>query len=237
MTYSRELCKEYQKQKLSKSALTLFKLVVESMDAVEQSYDKDFIISKTKEILKEKFKKNYYEYQIKRMGMETDDAILEKFEFYKYYYFKTFQETLTSKFPFLKIDSYFTDLKNHKDVILESSFDIDLITKSNFQKEKKSKLTESTAKLFLGIFEKNDLYPLTNINNLIFLISDELVDRFAETALDYQTSRMGLSSTSEIIEKINWFCYFYKEELLNVIYQKTDDEELIRKLRKTYDLF
>lgn len=235
LTYSRELCKEYQKHKLSKSAIVLFKQVVESMDAIEQSYDKDYIIKQTKEILKSKFKKNYYDYQIKRMGMESDEDIVEKFEYYKYFYFKTFQETLNAKFPSMP-KSFFTDIKNHTDVILESTFDANLINKSNFLKEKKSKLTESTSKLFLGIFQKNNLEDLVNVNNFIFLISDELVDKFAETALDYQTTRMGLSSTSEILDKINWFCYFYSEEILDVIYKKTDDENLIQALKKSYAL-
>ena len=236
LTFAKELCKEYQKHKLSKSSITLFKQVVESMDAIEQAYDNVYIAKQTKEILRKKFKKNYYEYQIKRMGFETDKDIIEKFEYFKYYYFKDYQEILFRKFPSLSSGTPFTGIHGNKDVFLENNFDSDLINDSNYQKEKKTKLTESTAKLFLSIFENNDLYLLTNFNNYIFLVTDSLVDKFAETALDYQTSRMGLSSISEIIEKINWFCFFYAEDILNVIYQNTDDEELIRELKKIYSL-
>lgn len=233
--FMKELCEEYQKNKLSKSTIVLFRTVLESMDTLDQVNDKEYIVNKTLDLLKDKFKKNYYEYQIKRMNLDEDDKIMEKFEYYKYYYYKEFQDILRSKFS--KVNSnFFTDVSNNEDIILKNDFNKDIITKDNYLKLKQIKLTDSTAKLFLRIFEDNDLEIIKNKNNFVFLITDVLIEKFQETALDYQTSRMGLSTISEIFERIDWFCYFYKEEILKIIYNKTDNVDLIFELRETYNL-
>lgn len=233
--FMKELCREYQKNKLSRSIIQLFIAVTESITSLDQQNDRKFIVDTTINFLKSKFKKSYFSYQIERMNLDTDDKIIEKYEYFKYYYFKTYQEILMRKFPEIKKD-FFTDISNHGEIVLKSDFNKELITKDNYLKLKQIKLTESTAKLFLHIFEENELNALINKNNFVFLISDKLIEKFPETALDYQTSRMGLSTISEIYERIEWFCYFYKEDILKIIYNKTDDPEIILKLKEIYDL-